>query len=132
MAAYLKALPQQQPEPVAEVRAAASVTERGARLYGDHCLQCHGAQGQGVPSAYPPLAGNRAVTLSTTANLVQVVLAGGYPPATAGNPRPFGMPPYATVLSDAEVAAVLSFIRSSWGNKAAPVSELAVARHRGG
>jgi len=134
MAVYLKALPPPEGEPPAVAAAATNtdITERGARLYADHCLQCHGAQGQGVPGAYPPLAGSRAVVLSTTSNLVQVVLAGGYPPATAGNPRPFGMPPYATVFSDAEVAAVLTYIRASWGNRAAPVSELSVAQQRGG
>ena len=76
-------------------------------------------------------AGNRAVTLPITANLVQVVLHGGFPPATRGNPRPYGMPPFATTLSDAEVAAVLTYVRSSWGNKAAPVDDLRVAQQRG-
>ena len=70
--------------------------------------------------------------LPVTANLVQVVLYGGFPPSTAGNPRPFGMPPFANVLGDADVAAILSHIRGAWGNRAAPVSELAVSQHRGG
>ena len=52
--------------------------------------------------------------------------------ATRGNPRPYGMPPFATTLSDADVAAVLSYVRSSWSNKAAPVSELAVGQQRAG
>jgi mono/diheme cytochrome c family protein len=94
-------------------------------------VQCHGDKGQGVPGAYPPLAGNRAVTLAATANLVQVVLGGGFAPATAGNPRPYGMPPYATVLSDADVAAVISHVRSAWGNAAGSVSEFAVSQQRG-
>jgi mono/diheme cytochrome c family protein len=84
------------------------VAERGAKLYENHCAQCHGQRGEGIAGAYPALAGNRAVTMPVTANLVQVVLNGGFAPATAGNPRPFGMPPYATFLSDADVAAVLS------------------------
>lgn len=132
MAVFLKALPQTTAEdkarsgPVLNARMA----ERGAKLYDQHCAQCHGDKGEGVPGAYPPLAGNRAVTLPVTANLVQVVLGGGFPPATAGNPRPFGMPPYATVLSDADVAAVLSHIRGSWGNRAPAVSEFAVNQQR--
>ena len=93
-------------------------------------MQCHGGQGQGVPGAYPPLAGNRAVLMSQTANLVQVVLNGGFAPATAGNPRPFGMPPYALLLSDADVAAVLTHVRTSWGNRAPLVGELDVSRQR--
>ena len=49
--------------------------------------------------------------MASAANLVHVVLQGGFPPSTAGNPRPFGMPPFATTLSDAEVADLLTFIR---------------------
>ena len=134
MAVYLKSLP---PAPGAAeldprvVQAPPTpVREQGARIYERHCASCHGAAGEGVPGAYPPLAANRAVMLPVAHNLVQAVLYGGYPPATQGNPRPFGMPPYALVLSDAEVAAVLSYIRSSWGNRAAPVSELDVSRLR--
>ena len=130
MAVYLKGLPQVAPlTPPASMNPL--LAERGAKLYEQHCVQCHGDKGQGVAGAYPPLAGNRAVTLPVTANLVQVVLGGGFPPATAGNPRPYGMPPYATVLSDADVAAVISYVRGAWGNGAAPVSEFAVSRQRG-
>jgi mono/diheme cytochrome c family protein len=132
MAMYLRALPQGAPPPTAPPAAASPVrAERGAKVYEQHCVQCHGDKGQGVPGAYPPLAGNRAVTLPATANLVQVVLGGGFAPATAGNPRPYGMPPYATVLSDADVAAVISHVRSAWGNAAGSVSEFAVSQQRG-
>ena len=132
MAAFLKSLPEApRPEPRVAIAPSADVVRRGVALYERHCAGCHGAQGEGVPNAYPPLAGNRAVMLPVTANLVQLVLAGGFAPATEGNPRPFGMPPYATVLSDAEVAAVLTHIRGAWGNQAAPVSELAVSQQRG-
>lgn len=48
--------------------------------------------------------------------------SGGFAPATAGNPRPYGMPPYSPVLNDAEVAAVLSYVRASWGNAARMVT----------
>ena len=68
--------------------------------------------------------------MPATENLVQIVLNGGVPPATQGNPRLFGMPPFATTLSDGDVAAVLTFIRSAWGNRAAPVSEVAVSQQR--
>jgi mono/diheme cytochrome c family protein len=130
MALYLQSLPQSAPEPVRGPRAGRAMAERGAQVYRDRCAACHGDHGEGVRDAYPPLAGNRAVTLPVTANLVQVVLHGGFPPSTSGNPRPFGMPPFATVLSDADVAAVLSHIRSAWGNDAPAVSELAVAQQR--
>lgn len=132
MAVFLKSLPQIARAVTPGPAASASVTERGAWLYEHHCAQCHGDQGQGMVGAYPALAGNRAVLLPITANLVQVVLYGGFPPSTAGNPRPFGMPPFANVLSDSDVAAVLSHIRNAWGNRSSAVSELAVTQQRGG
>jgi mono/diheme cytochrome c family protein len=103
---------------------------RGAKLYEQHCAQCHGRAGEGVPGAYVPLAGNRAVTLPVATNLAQTVMHGGFAPATAGNPRPYGMPPFLLVLDDADIAAVLSFVRSSWGNSAGPVTELDVGQVR--
>ena len=119
MANYLNALPQS-----AEVRSVsqrgriAAVNDAGAKLYEEHCAQCLGEQGEGAAGIYPAWAGNRVVAMRTPANLVHLVIEGGFPPATAGNPRPFGMPPFATVLSDDEVAQVLSLIRGSWGNGA--------------
>jgi mono/diheme cytochrome c family protein len=135
MAVYLRSLPQisspTRPRQ-APMKMSTQMAQRGAQVYRDHCEQCHGEDGAGVPGAYPPLAGNRAVTMPVTANLVQVVLGGGFPPATAGNPRPFGMPPFATVLSDADVAAVISHIRTSWGNQASAIGEISVGLQRGG
>lgn len=132
MARYLKDLPA---SPAATV-ATAGETEHGsvpagAKVYEKHCAQCHGEKGQGVPGAYPALAGNRAVTMATPVNLVQVVLNGGFAAATAGNPRPFGMPPYALTLSDHDIAAVLSYVRGAWGNQASGVTAQDVDRLRG-
>lgn len=133
VAVFLKGLPQTPVAAETHVAAVApSVAARGAKLYEQHCVQCHGDGGQGVPGAYPTLAGNRAVLMRETANLVQVVLNGGFAPATQGNPRPFGMPPFLLLLSDADVAAVLTHLRTSWGNHAPVVSELDVSRQRSG
>lgn len=131
MAQFLKELAPPAPvaAPAAPAAPAAMLT-RGAKLYEQHCAQCHGEQGRGVPRAYPTLAGNRAVTMPETANLVQIVLNGGYAPATAGNPRPFGMPPFVLELSDSDIAAVLTHIRQSWGNQAGVVTPLEVNRMR--
>ena len=129
MATYLKALPQA-PATADSVTPAPRPPGRlamaGEKLYQDRCASCHGEQGEGQPGAYPPLAGNRAVTLTRTENLLQTLLYGGFGPATAGHPRPYGMPPFTQVLSDADIAAVLSHIRSSWGNQAPEVSPLDV------
>lgn len=130
IAVYLRALPQRMP-PVPPVGGVASATlARGAQVYERHCAQCHGEQGQGEPGAFPPLAGNRAVLLADTTNLLRVVLQGGYLPATAGNPRPHGMPPFRQVLGDEDVAAVLSFVRNAWGNQAPGVGTIDAYRAR--
>ncbi|GAB3541825.1 cytochrome c [Noviherbaspirillum agri] len=102
----------------------------GAALYEEHCTDCHKAAGEGVPPHYPALAGNRAVVLETPANAIRALLHGGYPPSTRGNPRPYGMPPFGPTLNDQEAAAVLSYIRNAWGNRAPMVSADQVNRHR--
>ena len=136
MAIYLKDLPEavkkDAPEatkaPAAPVRRDAGAMVRGAKIYDQRCAYCHGDQGQGAAGAYPPLAGNRAVTMARPTNLIQVVAHGGFLPATAGNPRPYGMPPFGHALDATEVAEVLTYIRGSWGNNAAPVTQLDTMR----
>lgn len=132
MAQFLKELPASHtapPEPAA-IRTGGESVERAAKLYEQHCAQCHGAKGEGIANAYPALAGNRAVTMSQAVNLVQIVLNGGYAPSTAGNPRPFGMPPFVLVLNDADMALVLTHVRQSWGNRASEITPLDVNRIR--
>lgn len=134
-AAYLQSLPEI--KPVYRGKPSQSpMLPRGEQLFVQHCASCHGANGQGLQVqgsvALPALAGNRAVTMHHTANLVRIILAGGYAPSTAGNPRPFGMPPFVHVLNDEDIAAVTSYIRFSWGNIAEPVSAADVVRHRKG
>jgi len=102
----------------------------GAKLYDNHCAQCHGKSGEGVENAYPALAGNRAVLMDNTNNLVLILLKGAYGPSTTGKPQPFGMPPYQFALNDVEMASVLSFIRNSWGNHALPVTEFDINKIR--
>ncbi|HNT37787.1 MAG TPA: cytochrome c [Rubrivivax sp.] len=130
MARYLASIPRREPAARAVEAAAAEVLARGDALYAQHCASCHGDAGQGVAGIYPALAGNRALTLAMPHNLVQVIRHGGFPPSTAGNPRPFGMPPFGQLLDDAEIAALITFMRQSWGHRAAPVSALDVLRIR--
>jgi mono/diheme cytochrome c family protein len=135
-AAYLQSLPETPATPRGKPSQNAPFYQRGEQLFTQHCASCHGPQGQGVALAgavaLPALAGNRAVTMPTSANLVRILLAGGYAPSTAGNPRPFGMPPFVHVLSDEDIAAVTTYIRSAWGNQADAVSAADVVRHRKG
>lgn len=134
MAAYLKALPQSdQPRAAATPSDPArfeQVIKQGAQIYEKQCVECHRADGKGMPPAYPPLADNRSLTMSSPVNPIRMVLNGGYPPSTKGNPRPYGMPPFGPFLSDEEVAAVVSYMRNSWGNRAPLVTSAEVSRHR--
>jgi mono/diheme cytochrome c family protein len=132
MASYLKSLPATPAapvEPIAGERVEQLIAE-GKKLYGTHCADCHGVDGKGSPPAYPPLAGNRALTMPSSVNAVRVVLNGGFAPSTAGNPRPYGMPAFSHVLGDAEVAAVVSYLRASWSNHANPVTASEVNKYR--
>jgi len=99
-------------------------------LYKNHCASCHGDNGEGKPHIYPALASNPAVTLTQPDNLIQMALYGGYGPSTAGQPRPYGMPPYLFTLNNQQIADVLNHIRSQWGNQAPAVSPMQVDRAR--
>lgn len=138
MAVYLQSRAQSSAQPTAKTppaRISLQVATQGAKVYENQCLQCHGEQGEGVKTAsgevaYPALAGNRAVLLNDPTNLVQLVLYGGYGPATQGHPRPFGMPPAVLELDDRDIAAVLTHLRTRWGNQASEVTPLQVNRIR--
>jgi mono/diheme cytochrome c family protein len=130
MAAYLKSLPAasggaRPPAP----RPLEATMLAGEKLYGQHCVTCHGEKGEGK-GPYPALAGNRALTLAEPVNAIRVVLNGGFAPGTQGNPRPYGMPPFGHVLDDTQVATLVSYLRASWGNAARPVSSAEVNRYR--
>jgi mono/diheme cytochrome c family protein len=129
MATFLRDMPKHQPAQPRPAKVAADL-EPGRRLYKAHCAECHGERGEGQAPAYPPLAGHRTVTMGPSANLVKVIISGGFPPTTAGNPRPYGMPPFGQSLTDAEIAALASFLRASWGNDAPDVTALDVHRLR--
>ncbi len=100
----------------------ARLSKLGAKIYDAQCASCHGKTGRGKTPAFPPLAGNQSIQMTSAVNPIRMVLNGGYAPGTAKNPEPYGMPPFAQSLSDDEVAAVTTFIRTAWGNRGAPVS----------
>lgn len=121
------AIAKRQPAP----ESTGTVMALGERLYADHCASCHGEQGQGHPGVYPPLAGNPRVARDPTTNLIRIIQEGGFGPATAGHPRPFGMPPFGHVLQAHEVAAVATYVRRQWnGASLAEVTPLEVLKHR--
>lgn len=130
MALYLQSLAPRQSAAAAPPAAGAIAHPRGAKVYEQHCAQCHGEQGEGQAGAFPALAGNRAVVMDDPTNVLRVLLQGGYLPATAGNPRPHGMPPFLQTLEDEDIAAVATFVRSAWGNRAGRVDTIDAHRAR--
>lgn len=127
MALYLQSLPQRASDAPPAQRATPEQLELGERLYAQQCARCHGRHGEGR-GPYAALAGARSVTMGPHTNLVRIIVSGGFPPTTAGNPRPYGMPSLA--LDDDEVAAVASYVRSAWGNRAPAVTRADVAALR--
>jgi mono/diheme cytochrome c family protein len=126
MAIFLKTLAQGSPPDTESSEIPASegslLLHFGETVYEAHCASCHQTDGRGMPPEYPPLAANPSIQMQSAVNPIRMVLNGGFPPGTAGNPTPYGMPPFAQSLSDDEVAAVVTYIRAAWGNRGAAVS----------
>jgi alcohol dehydrogenase (quinone), cytochrome c subunit len=102
----------------------------GSGLYLDNCAACHRTDGKGYSQVFPALAGNTAVLTDDPSNLVAIILQGHKVPATATRPSTFTMPAFGWRLSDQDVADVSSFVRSGWGNQAAPVTAAQVKQVR--
>src|SRR5690606_25127955 len=105
-------------EPPAVADAAPAAAD-GAQLYAANCAACHQPNGNGLPPAFPALAGS-AVAVGDAAGLIDVLLNGRPGTAMASFAR----------LPDAEIAAIATHVRSSWGNDADAVSADAVAAAR--
>jgi cytochrome c6 len=90
----------------------------GKALFSKNCAACHQASGKGIPGAFPALAGNSLVQ-GAPGEVSTVLLKGRG-----------GMPDFSGSLDDAEIAQVLSYVRTSWGNNAAPLSGAEVAAQR--
>ncbi|SOE55690.1 Cytochrome c, mono- and diheme variants [Burkholderia sp. D7] len=135
MSTFLKSIPQKGEAPETmqfetSAQFGSELLQQGKKIYTENCAKCHAENGLGKPPAYPPLATNQSIQMQSAVNPIRMVLNGGYPPSTGGNPRPYGMPPFAQALSDTEVAAVVTYIRMSWGNHGTPVSPQQVSNLR--
>lgn len=138
VAVYLKTLPASERQvssfkadpTTAKALAAGQEGSRGAELYVDNCSACHRTNGQGYERVFPKIAGNSSVLSEDPVSMIRLVLAGSKLPSTATAPSELGMPGFAWRMSDEEVAQLLTFIRSSWGNQAPAVSAGQVAQMR--
>jgi mono/diheme cytochrome c family protein len=136
IAKYLKSLPASSNAAFtydnAETAALTSgdASKPGAQVYLANCDVCHAANGKGYAQAFPALAGNPVVEGEDPTSLINIVLGGARRPVTAGAPSALVMPTLGWKLNDQQVADVLSFIRSSWGNNAPAVTPDQVAALR--
>ncbi|MFL9959308.1 cytochrome c [Paraburkholderia nemoris] len=107
------------------------VERPGAGFYMSFCAKCHQADGRGESQKFPALAGNPAVLAPDTSSLIRLVLEGGSSPQTLNGPAHRKMPAFANQFTDSEIASVLSFVRTTWGNEAKPVATRDVSVMRG-
>ena len=129
MAAYLKSLPPNEGDFGAPSKA--DVLQAGETLYNVNCGTCHQPDGMGADDAGPRLAGSPVTQAPDPASLVNSILYGPDVP----DPAPGGhqwrpMEAYGDKLSDEEVAALASYLRSAWNNKGGEVTAKQVSKQR--
>ncbi len=102
----------------------------GATLYAQHCATCHQPNGKGLANVYPPLAGSELLQ-GDPAQSIAIVLH-GFQGKIQRNGKEYNgvMTPFGNLLSDEEIAQILTHERSSWGNSAEPVTPEMVAQVR--
>ncbi|GAA4340600.1 cytochrome c [Pigmentiphaga soli] len=102
----------------------------GAQLYLDRCAACHRSNGTGNGKAFPALAGNPILQTADPTSAIHIVLSGSSQPYTEAAPSMLTMAPYADILSDQQIADVVTFIQQSWGNRGGTATADQVAKVR--
>ena len=109
---------------------ASSAAAAGSTLFTTNCAPCHQANGEGVPGAFPPLKGNGAVNRDDVVPHIRIVLYGLKGAKVGGVDYASPMPGFAASLSDSDIASIINYERSSWGNHGKPVTVDQVAAER--
>jgi mono/diheme cytochrome c family protein len=105
--------------------------EKGRALYIANCAACHRADGVGRPGAFPPIKGSRVVTKDDATKHIQVVLDGLQGAKAGGVVYATPMPSFRDTLDNVDIADIINYERSSWGNHGKPVTSAEVAARRG-
>ncbi|MGB6489514.1 MAG: c-type cytochrome [Steroidobacteraceae bacterium] len=131
IATYLKQQPGQNPQET-PVSARDPAMVAGAAIYEDLCSACHQQDGRGVPYLFPDIADSASVASEAPTSIIRVVLTGAKTVATNDEPTGPAMPAFGWQLSDAQIAAVTTYVRNNWGHAAAAtsVSDVRKARSR--
>ncbi len=98
----------------------------GEAIFVDTCMACHTRKGEGIAHVFPKLAGATIATQDDPSSLIHVVITGAQAAATASHPTAPTMPSFGYRLNDEQIAAVVTYVRNSWGNAASPVTADAV------
>ena len=121
-----------QPPSKGAVEAAPVITPAmlGKRLFTANCIACHQTTGLGIPGVYPPLAGSDWAQ-GPEDRVIRIVLNGlSGPVKVSGKDFNNVMTPFGTILKDEQIAQILTYVRSEWGNNAPAVTPEAVAKIR--
>jgi mono/diheme cytochrome c family protein len=129
IALYLKSLPGRSQAPSA-LPADDAAMVAGAAIYRDQCSACHGLEGKGVNELFPSISDSSMVRSDDPTTSIRLILRGARSIQTRSQETGPGMPSYGRQLDDAEVAAVLTYIRNSWGGAAASVTPMEVSKVR--
>jgi cytochrome c oxidase cbb3-type subunit 2 len=103
---------------------------KGQTLYATYCAACHQASGEGLPGAFPSLKGNSVVNKDDASKHIRVVLNGIHGEKAGGVVYPSPMPPFGAVIADADIADIIDYERSAWGNHGKPITAAQVAADR--
>jgi mono/diheme cytochrome c family protein len=128
-AGYLRSHPNHAPPPPASTLDP-KVMAMGQAIYVDECSACHSVDGKAQPGYFPPLPGAAVTQSVDPTTVIRFILSGVQTVATDAKPTPLSMPSYGWKLDDAQVAAVATYVRNSWGNSAPPVNASDVAHLR--
>jgi len=107
-----------------------TVMKSGEQIYADECSGCHTPNGKGIAGLFPSLNSSPVVQQTDPTTVLHVVLRGALSVGTKPAPTAPAMPQFAWILSDKDVAAVVTYIRNAWGNSAPAVSAGQVAKTR--
>jgi len=117
-------------KPSANAASAGSYAAKGAALYTANCSACHQASGEGLPGAFPSLKDDAVVNKDDATKHIDVVLNGLHDARVSGVVYSSVMPPFSGTLSDAEIADLIDYERSSWGNHGKPITAAQVGAER--
>jgi cytochrome c oxidase cbb3-type subunit II len=103
---------------------------KGRALYNTNCSACHGANGEGQPGIFPPIKGSGVVTKDDATKHIHVVLNGLQGAKAGGVLYASPMPPFSSILNNVDIADIIDYERSSWGNHGKLVTAAQVAAER--